>query len=68
MIITTGYEQCRRAYDNQDLQYCQQYSTEKPALEFLELVDILMDENDWYMPNNCDESLGLYLNLINEFR
>ena len=69
--IITGYEECQCACDTQDLQYCQQYSTVKPApacIEFLELVDILMDENDWYMPNNCEESFTLYLNLINEFQ
>ena len=41
----------------------------KPApagIEFLELADILMCENDWFIPNNCEEAVILFLNLVNE--
>ena len=61
---------CKFAFDEQDLQFCKAYTTPKPApatIEFLELADILLQENDWYIPTrNCEESLILYLNLINE--
>ena len=46
------------------------YTATKPApasIEFLELADILLQENDWYIPtSDCEEPLTLFLNLINE--
>ena len=63
-------EDCKLPYDVLDLQFCKQYTTHKPApasIEFLELADILLEENDWYIPtSNCEESLLLFLNLIHE--
>ena len=57
-------------YDDQDLQFCQHYTAPKPApvpIEYLEVFDILLEENNWYIPtSNCEESLTLFLNLINE--
>ena len=38
---TSGYEECQSTFNDQDLQFCQQYSSVKPApsgIEFLELV------------------------------
>ena len=51
-----------------DLQFCKPYTTTKPApagIEFLQLVDIVMEE-DWPMPSNYEEALDLYINLLNE--
>lgn len=31
--------------------------------DIAELCRILMDENDWRNPNNCEEAVQLYLNL-----
>lgn len=67
--LNSGSSDYRSTFDEQDLHFCQQYSTVKPApagMEFLELADILMRENDWYMPKNCEEALVLFLNLVNE--
>ena len=65
-----GYEDCKFPYDVQDLQFCKQYTAPKPApadMEFLQLVEILLEENQWFIPtSNCEESLLLCLNLINE--
>ena len=50
-----------------DLHVCKQYIKEKPApvpIEFLDLVEILMTENNLYMPDTCEEALSLYLDLI----
>ena len=50
-----------------DLHVCKQYIKEKPApvpIEFLNLVEILMTENNLYMPDTCEEALSLYLDLI----
>ena len=38
---TSGYEECGSTFNDQDLHFCQQYSSVKPApagIEFLELV------------------------------
>ena len=46
-----------------------QYTTTKPApagIEFLQLVEIIMEEEDWPMPSNYEEALDLYINLLNE--
>ena len=54
--------------DPQDVIFCKQYAKEKPApapLEFLELVEILMEEENLHMPDNCYEALSLYMDLIN---
>ena len=53
---TSDYEECRSTFNDQDLD------------EFLELVNILMNESGWYMPNNCEELLVLFLNLITEIQ
>ena len=50
-----------------DLHVCKQYIKEKPApvpIEFLNLVEILMTENNLYMPDTCEEALSLYLDLV----
>ena len=68
-MYATGYEDCQCTYDSQDLLFCQQYSTPKPApvgVEFLELAAIIMDENEWYLPNSCEEALVLFMNITNE--
>lgn len=68
-VMNSGYAECPSTFDEQDLLFCKQFSTVKPApagIEFLELSDILMCENDWFIPNNCEEALILFLNLVNE--
>ena len=51
-ISYIGHEDCKLPYDVLDLQFCKQYTTHKPAparIEFLELADILLEENNWYI-------------------
>ena len=38
------------------------------CIEFLQLADIIMDEEDLSMPTNCEEALQLFLNLVNEIQ
>ena len=33
--------------------------------EFTDLAEILMEENQWDIPQDCQEALTLYFNLIN---
>ena len=66
---SAGFEDCTCTYDADDLQFCKQYTTTKPApagIEFLQLVEIIMEEEDWPMPSNYEEALDLYINLLNE--
>ena len=47
--------------------FCQQYTACKPSPasdEFIDLANILMNENGWFMPETCQDALELYLNLI----
>lgn len=46
-------------------------SEKNPApvpIEFLNLVEILMTENNLYMADTCEEALSLYLDLIDLIR
>jgi len=66
-----GYEEYRQACLPGDIQFCKQYAMPKPppvCPEFLDLVAILMDENNWNIPDTCWEAVRLYLNLRNEFQ
>ena len=67
--IAAGYEDCTSTFHDDDLEFCRQYTINKPApggIEFLQLVDIIMEEENWPMPTNCGEALNLYINLLNE--
>ena len=69
IISYVGYQDCKFPCDVQDYNFCKQYSAPKPApakIEFLEVFNILLEENDWYIPTNSEESLTLFLNLITE--
>ena len=66
--LLTGFEDYKCSYDNEDLQFCKQNAADKPVpvpSEFTELGTILMEENNWYMPNNCCEALCVYLDMLN---
>ena len=44
----------------QDIHFSQQYSARKPSPvpdEFIDVADILMNENGWLMPDNCRDAL-----------
>ena len=66
-----GYEEYSQPCLPGDIQFCKQYAVPKPppvCPEFLDLVAILMDENNWNIPDTCWEAVRLYLNLHNEFQ
>ena len=42
------------------------HKTAPAGIEFLQLVEIIMEEEDWPMPSNYEEALDLYINLLNE--
>ena len=47
---------------------CQQYASEKPASnipEFIELAELIMEEEDIQAPTDAMEALSLYLTLVN---
>lgn len=53
---------------NADLALCQQYASEKPASnipEFIELAELIMEEEDIQAPTDAMEALSLYLTLVN---
>ena len=50
---------------------CNEHTSKKPPLaniEFLELANIIMEEEDWPLPTNCEEALILFLNLVHEIQ
>lgn len=54
--------------DDADLTLCQQYVSEKPASnipEFIDLAELIMEEEDIQEPTNAMEALSLYLTLVN---
>ena len=64
----SGYENYKCTVDSQDVTLCWEYAIGKPApvpSAFTDLAKILMDENNWYMPINCEDALNLYLDLLN---
>ena len=66
-FIYAGYSPYSCAVDSDDLSFCFNYTSRKPPLapeEFSILADILMRENNWIMPSNCEEALKLYINLL----
>ena len=53
------------AVDPLDVAFC---TKEKPLPvppEFVDLADILMRENGWSLPDNCEDALKLYVDLLN---
>lgn len=68
LICHTGFRDYKCAADDGDLRFCRQHAKSKPSpvpLEFIDLAHIIMQENQWSMPSNCQESLTLYLDLKN---
>ena len=66
-FFPAGYDNCSCYVDEDDIDFCQQYTACKPSPvpdEFIDLANILMDENGWFMPETCQDALELYLNLI----
>lgn len=62
-----GYQDYTCDVDEGDLAFCHQYAKNKPlpvCQEFMDLANILMSENQWDMPQNCEDALILYFNLV----
>ena len=56
------------AVDPLDVAFCKPHTNEKPIPvppEFVDLADILMRENGWSLPDNCEDALKLYVDLLN---
>ena len=54
--------------DSGDLDYIEQYTTspDPPApVEFLELAEVIMEEENLHMPHTVGEALNLYIELLN---
>lgn len=54
--------------DKGDVVFCASHTKMKPppvCQEFTDLAEILMEENQWDIPQDCQEALTLYFNLIN---
>ena len=54
--------------DSIDLDVCWRYASNKPMSnvpEFINLAEILMEEEDLQAPSNAMEALSLYINLVN---
>ena len=65
-----GYENCRCHVNGQDVDFCRQYISPAPPPvpeEFIDVADIAMTHNGWSMPNDCQDALELYLNLVSMF-
>jgi len=61
-----GYDEYSQPCLPGDIQFCKQYAVPKPppvCPEFLDLVAILMDENNWNIPDTCWEAVRLCSNL-----
>jgi len=68
MLHLIGYHNYVCNVDRRDVRFCLQYATTKPppvCQEFFNLAEILMQENDWDLPNDCEAALILYCNLKN---
>ena len=51
----------------QDVDFCRQYISPTPPPvpeEFIYVAHIAMTHNGWSMPNDCQDALELYLNLV----
>lgn len=61
LYLLTGYNKYSCYVDEQDIDFChQQYTACKPSPlpeEFIDLVNILMEENGWFMPETCKDAL-----------
>ena len=69
-VLHAGYKSCSCGVDEQDRDFCMQYTSSKPPPvpeEFVDLASVLINENDWLMPETCQEALELYLNPISIF-
>ena len=54
--------------DSGDLQHTEQYTTspDPPVpVEFLELAEVVMEEENLHMPHTISEALDLYIELLN---
>ena len=63
-----GYRNCVCNVDEGDLLFCLPYTKTKPPCvcpEFTALAELLIRENQWNVPHDCEAALALYLNLIN---
>ena len=63
-----GYVNQIFAVDPLDVAFCKPHTKEKPLPvppEFVDLADILMRENGWSIPDNCEDALKLYVDLLN---
>ena len=65
-IYIIGYENHIQPVDDMDIAFCKPYTKEKPLPvppEFLDIADILIREQGWSQPTNCENALRLYINL-----
>lgn len=54
-------------YDEEDLELCREYTSDKPPVrqEFLEVAEILLEENNWSAPTDIIYILIFIMQLIN---
>ena len=67
--IHTGFESYSCNVNQEDIDFCRQYTSPKPPIvppEFIHFVNIIRTENGWLHPTDCQEALELYLHLISE--
>ena len=68
-VLNTGYENHTCDVDEGDLRFCEQYAKRKPrptCAEFFDLACLLMEENGWARPQDCQQALLLYMNLVDK--
>ncbi|XP_064389966.1 uncharacterized protein LOC135337880 [Halichondria panicea] len=62
-----GVQDCKHMYDEEDLELCREYTSDKPPVrqEFLEVAEILLEENNWSAPTDIIYILIFIMQLIN---
>lgn len=67
VLCIIGHENYSCDYDDQDFQLCQQIACDKPQptiQEFMDLAEIVMEEENLDMPTTPQEALALYIDLV----
>ncbi len=66
--IFVDLQDCSTICDPADLDLCWKHAYEKPpttSAEFVNLANILMEEENLIVPSNVDQALSLYFSLTN---
>lgn len=66
-LLLSGVRDYSSECDSIDLDLCWQYASDKPMSnipEFINLAEILMEEEDLQAPSNAMEALSLYISLV----